>query len=71
MKEQSHLDDMRAAVRGDFERAAARRRAESELDGQRRLELAEDGAAEEPAVAEGSGRPSRLRAALRSLTRRG
>ena len=41
MHEESHLDDMRAAIRGDFERLARRR-------GEQELMLTEATASEEP-----------------------
>ena len=46
MREQSHLDEMRDAIRGDFERLAERR-GEQEL-----LHVAEPGTECEPGVAE-------------------
>jgi len=51
--EESQLDEMRSAIRGDFERLA-RRRGEQEL-----LRVPEEaGADEEPEVAESEGEPT-------------
>ena len=53
MREESHLDDMRAAIRGDFERLEERRGEQVLLRPQEHQEVAEDAsvtASEDPAV---------------------
>ncbi len=53
MREESHLDDMRAAIRGDFERLEERRGEQVLLRPQEQPEIAEDDsvtAPEDPAA---------------------
>jgi hypothetical protein len=58
MREESHLDDMRSAIRGDFERLAERR------GGQERMSVPADAAGEaerDPMPAAGPEQPEPLR----------
>lgn len=51
MEEQSHKDEMRAALRGDFERMRRRlSQGETEIDERRKSEVAEGRAPEAPGV---------------------
>ena len=61
MREESHLDDMRSAIRGDFERLAERR-GDQEL-----MRLQDTQADSEPAEEAGSDTPSRGGSWLRRL----
>jgi hypothetical protein len=58
VREESHLDDMRAAIRGDFERLAERRGEQVVLRVRERPEIEALGADPAPAEAEGC-RPKR------------
>ncbi|HJS49731.1 MAG TPA: hypothetical protein VJ745_05360 [Gaiellaceae bacterium] len=61
MREESHLDEMRSAIRGDFERLAERR-GEQEL-----LRVSGEEEDPEPAAAEDDEEPQRSRSWLARL----
>jgi hypothetical protein len=64
VREESHLEDMRSAIRGDFERLAERR-GEQEL-----MRLAAQRADSEPAAEEGDPEPRSSRSWLARLIAR-